>query len=161
MNFTFEELTQENAVEIANNWKYSGEYAFYDMTADPEDYAEFVDEEARKENGYFQAVSAGKLAGYFCVFQQGTEIEIGLGLRPDLCGRGMGSEFTTAILEYMDSHYHCEKYVLHVALFNQRAIKTYRRCGFQDAKVFMQETNGGVYDFLRMEKQGNGSAVKQ
>ena len=39
---TIEQMRQSEAVEIADRWKYDGEYAFYDMTADPEDYREIT-----------------------------------------------------------------------------------------------------------------------
>lgn len=42
--FHFKKLQQKHALMIANEWKYEGEYAFYDMTADQQDYEEFIDE---------------------------------------------------------------------------------------------------------------------
>lgn len=38
MEFVFSKLSQPNALDIADNWKYDGEYSFYDMTEDIEDY---------------------------------------------------------------------------------------------------------------------------
>ena len=80
-------MCQPEAAEIANRWKYDGEYAFYDMTADPEDYAEIVTAEKRGDR-YFSVFSGDGLMGFFCVEQAGADIEIGLGLRPDLTGLG-------------------------------------------------------------------------
>jgi ribosomal-protein-alanine N-acetyltransferase len=40
--------------------------------------------------------------------------------------------------------------MLSVATFNQRAINVYRKAGFEDAEVFLHETNSGQHDFLRM-----------
>lgn len=90
MDFSFQKLCQSNAQIIADGWKYSGEYAFYDMTADPEDYEEFTNEALRSASGHYEAISDGELAGFFCVTRNGSSAEIGLGLRPDLCGRGLG-----------------------------------------------------------------------
>ena len=44
---TIAPMRQPEAIEIADRWKYPGEYAFYDMTADPEDYEEIVAPEKR------------------------------------------------------------------------------------------------------------------
>lgn len=152
MIFDFQALTQSNALVIANQWKYDGVYSFYDMTADLEDYEEFVDEGLRNANDHYQAMADGGLAGFFYVVQDGPVIEIGLGLRPDLCGKGMGKEFVDQMISLIEAHYHFDKLVMHVAAFNQRAVKVYRSCGFRDVKVIEQSSNGGVYEFLVMEK---------
>ena len=43
MELVFRPLTQIHALEIANEWKYDDIYSFYDMTADAENYKEFID----------------------------------------------------------------------------------------------------------------------
>lgn len=45
--WTISQITQKTAQMIADEWHYPGQYAFYDMTADPEDYAELVSPEKR------------------------------------------------------------------------------------------------------------------
>lgn len=152
MKFTFQKLTQTHAIEIADRWNYEGEYAFYDMTADIKDYEEFIHEQTRNENDCFEAIFNNELLGYFCVIQNGTELEISLGLKPNLCGNGIGKEFLTQIIEFIDENYEYEKLVLSVASFNQLAMKVYHACGFKDKKVFMQDTNGDQYEFIRMVK---------
>ncbi len=152
VTFAFQPLSQDNALVIANRWKYDGVYSFYDMTADLEDYEEFIDEGLRNANDHYQAMADGALAGFFCVIQDGPAIEIGLGLRPDLCGKGVGKGFVDQAVSFIDGHYQFDKLVMHVAVFNQRAVKVYRSCGFRDVKVIQQSSNGGVYEFLVMEK---------
>ena len=46
-------LTQQHALEIANDWHYDAPYDFYDMKNDLEDYEEMVSPEAR----YFSIIS--------------------------------------------------------------------------------------------------------
>ena len=153
MQFCFCPLTQENARIIADSWKYEGEYAFYDMTADPEDYAEFVDPVLRNESDCLEAKSGNELAGYFSVSRDGDALEIGLGLKPSHCGKGLGREFVNQILQYLEKHYAFRRITLIVAEFNLRAQKVYRSCGFVITEKFVQQTNGGEYPFLRMERQ--------
>lgn len=152
MIFEFQRLSQSSALIIANEWKYDGVYSFYDMTADLEDYEEFIDEGLRNANDHYQAMAGGTLAGFFCVIQDGPAIEIGLGLRPDLCGKGVGKGFVDQAVSFIEGHYQFDKLVMHVAVFNQRAVKVYRSCGFRDAGLIEQSSNGGVYEFLIMEK---------
>lgn len=143
-------MEQPEALEIANHWKYGGEYAFYDMTADPEDYEEIVTPEKRGDR-YFSVFSGNELIGFFCVEREGTDMEIGLGLRPDLTGLGRGKAFLEEILRFVRGNYSFEKIKLDVASFNQRAIKVYERAGFVKTGTAKVSTNGGMYDFILME----------
>ncbi len=43
--YKIEKMTQDIAFHTADDWKYPNEYSFYDMTEDPEDYAEIVSED--------------------------------------------------------------------------------------------------------------------
>ena len=61
---TIAPMRQPEAIEIADRWKYPGEYAFYDMTADPEDYEEIVTPEKRGDR-YFSVFSGNELTGFF------------------------------------------------------------------------------------------------
>ena len=143
-------MEQPEAVEIADRWKYNGEYAFYDMTADPEDYEEIVTPEKRG-NRYFSVFDGDDLTGFFCVEQDGADVEIGLGLRPGLTGQGRGKAFQEEILRFVRENYSFEKIKLDVVSFNQRAIKVYERAGFLKTGTAKVSTNGGVYDFVLME----------
>jgi RimJ/RimL family protein N-acetyltransferase len=40
-----------------------------------------------------------------------------------------------------------------VATFNERAIKVYEGVGFVQGWIYRHETNGGVYEFLKMERR--------
>ena len=147
---TIKKMEQSEALEIAERWKYDGEYAFYDMTADPEDYEEIVTPEKRG-NRYFSVFNGDELTGFFCAEQEGADVEIGLGLRPDLTGRGRGGAFLEEILWFVRENYSFEKIKLDVVSFNQRAIKVYERAGFLKTGTAKVSTNGGVYDFVLME----------
>lgn len=144
------QMRQSEALEIADRWKYDGEYAFYDMTADPEDYEELVTPEKRGDR-YFSVFDGDELTGFFCVEQDGADVEIGLGLRPDLTGRGRGKAFLEGILRFVRENYLFEKIKLDVVSFNQRAIRVYERAGFLKTGTAKVSTNGGVYDFVLME----------
>ena len=44
-----------------------------------------------------------------------------------------------------------DRLVLSVAAFNIRAISAYEGAGFENIERYVQRTNGGVHDFVRME----------
>lgn len=58
-------------------------------------------------------------------------ITIGLGLRPDLTGRGLGAPFVEAGLALARERYHPTAFRLFVYAWNQRAITVYERAGFR------------------------------
>jgi ribosomal-protein-alanine N-acetyltransferase len=77
-------------------------------------------------------------------------VVIGLGLRPDCTGKGLGQAFVEAGLEYAKQKFDPATFRLSVATFNRRAIRVYEKVGFKPDGVFMNETNDGQYEFLRM-----------
>lgn len=154
-DFKIEQLIQENALIIADKWHYDGIYSFYDMTADLEDYEEIVTPQLRKNN-YYQVLSLdNKLIGFFMLESIATApnvFEIGLGLAPNLTGKGLGEKFLKIIIEYTTKNFPVNKLILDVAEFNIRAQTVYRRCGFGITKRHMQETNNSIYPFVEMTK---------
>ena len=94
--FHFEPLTQADAEAVAD-WRYPEPYSFYDWTADPDDLRELLEPARRGEAYWSVRDDADELVGYFDFKpkEEGT-LEIGLGLRPDLTGRGMGASFLAA-----------------------------------------------------------------
>ncbi|UXH44024.1 GNAT family N-acetyltransferase [Rossellomorea vietnamensis] len=151
MIYKFNVMTQEEAENIAFNWHYDGDYSFYDMEADAEDLEEFLNPEERG-NTMFAVSKDKELVAFFSVSKIADGIfDIGLGMRPDLTGKGNGIEFLRAGMNYVQSEFKPKKITLSVATFNQRAIKLYRKVGFKDVETFMQDTNGSTFEFLKME----------
>jgi ribosomal-protein-alanine N-acetyltransferase len=95
MLFTLRPLGQADAEEVAA-WTYPGEYAFYDAAADADDLALLLDPDRRGDDFYAADGEDGRLAGYFQLKPDPEQVELGLALRPDLCGRGLGQGFTQA-----------------------------------------------------------------
>ncbi|WRP08635.1 GNAT family protein [Rossellomorea aquimaris] len=150
MDFSFQIITQEQAEHIAYTWKYDGEYAFYDLTADKEDLAEFLDENQRG-NSTYAVLQEGEMIGFytFNTLNEST-IDIGLGMHPNLTGKGNGEAFTRAGVDFSIERYSPETLTLSVAAFNNRAIKVYKKVGFVPMETFIQETNGARYEFMKM-----------
>ncbi|MFH7830231.1 GNAT family N-acetyltransferase [Bacillus luti] len=150
MDYTYTVMTQEEAEEIAYNWHYEGKYSFYDIEADEEDLAEFLHEESRG-NHIFSVKENGTLIGFFsfCKTDNRT-VDIGLGMRPNITGDGLGLQFVKAGLDFSKERYSCKYITLSVATFNERAIKVYKRAGFEAVGTFIQKTNGSCFEFLKM-----------
>jgi ribosomal-protein-alanine N-acetyltransferase len=152
MTCRIEPMDERSARTIAD-WHYDGVYAFYDMEQDPEDLEELLDPE-NWPGRYFAVIDEGEdLVGFFSFDCDGDAVAVGLGLRPDLTGQGLGRPFLDAGLAFAEQRYRPAAFTLSVAMFNERAIKLYRNAGFKDAGTYLNRTNGGEYEFLRMVKR--------
>ncbi len=152
MRYRFEPMSEPHARAVAG-WRYDPPYDFYDWEADPEDLAELLDP-ARREGRCFAVLDErGDLVGFFAFFRRERDaIEVGLGLRPDLTGRGLGLPFLLAGLEFARGRYAPARFRLAVAAFNRRAICVYERADFRRGEFCPHRTNGGEHEFLRMER---------
>jgi ribosomal-protein-alanine N-acetyltransferase len=146
-----EVMTQHEAETIAR-WRYEPPYDFYDADADHRDLAELLDPARRGDRYYTARDAAGDVIGFFGFSHAGEVVGIGVGLRPDLTGRGLGTSFLEAGLAFARGRFAPRRFRLNVAAFNLRAIKVYERAGFVTTRRFEHETNGGLFSFVEMER---------
>jgi ribosomal-protein-alanine N-acetyltransferase len=153
MQFRFELMNETYAHTIAN-WHYEGIYAFYDMDQDIEDLEELLD--PHNWTGKYCAVvdERGELVGFFCFEKEDDAVVIGLGLKPDYTGEGLGQAFVEAGLEYAKQRFDPVRFRLSVATFNRRAIRVYEKVGFKPDGTFIDEASGSQHEFLRMVREG-------
>ena len=147
--WTFTPMTQGEAEEIAG-WHYGGEYAFYDADFIPEGMGELLDPAQRRDEYHAARNADGELEGFAQLEPVAGATEIGLGLRPDLTGRGLGQAFTGAVIDLARSH-GAGRITLAVAAFNARAIRVYERCGFVETGRHTRRLGGRDWDFVDME----------
>lgn len=150
MEYNFNIISQQQAENIASNWHYEGKYSFYDFAADEEDLAELLNPQERVDK-YYIVKKGDEEIGFFYFGNADDSVDIGLGMKPELTGRGMGLDFLKAGLSYAISKYNPEEITLSVATFNERAINVYKKAGFKSVETFMQETNGSDFEFLKMK----------
>ena len=146
-------MTTEHARAISL-WKYDGIYSVYDHSSD--DIDGFMD------GAHFVYIDAdGELTGYFCfgenariptaeadVYDDGF-LDIGLGLRPDLCGKGNGLLFFNIGLNFAKEFYGTTHFRLAVAMFNERAIKLYKRAGFYAEREVTHSRSGKKFLIMK------------
>jgi ribosomal-protein-alanine N-acetyltransferase len=147
--WTFTPMTQGEAEEIAG-WHYPGEYAFYDADFIPEGMGELLDPAQRRDEYHAARNADGELEGFAQLEPVAGATEIGLGLRPDLTGRGLGQAFTGAVIDLARAH-GAGRITLAVAAFNARAIRVYERCGFVETGRHTRRLGDRDWDFVDME----------
>jgi [ribosomal protein S18]-alanine N-acetyltransferase len=145
------EWNETYARELAS-WHYEPPWDFYDLASDPEDRAA-MHEPARNEHRRAVIGDDGRLEAFWYFDRHGDVTEVGIGLRPDLTGRGLGESFLRAQLDYASSRWQPATFRLFVAAWNERAIRLYRRFGFGEvARETRHFELVGDHEFVRMER---------
>lgn len=166
MHVLFRPITAAD-VEVMTSWRYPAPYDFYDWETE-DDPADLLSHVA----GCVVADDFnGHLAGFICFGVTGQVpggqrarlygepmIDIGLGLRPDLTGRGIGLSFVQAGLAFGQAHHGSQPFRLTVAAFNERAIRVYERAGFVRDEIFLSPVHGVETPFLLMRRPNDCSA---
>lgn len=162
MDFTFAPMTTEAARAI-QVWRYEPPYDIYNMGGESSDEAdaEWLD----LRSPYFAAYTdAGDLVGFCCcgtaslpwdvaapaITDADGVLALGLGLRPDCTGRGLGLSFVRAVLDFVAARFQPTGFILYVLAFNRRAIAVYERAGFVATRTLHIENRYGPLDFVEM-----------
>ncbi|WP_458207205.1 GNAT family N-acetyltransferase [Haladaptatus sp. NG-SE-30] len=150
MDYEFRSFTAED-VDAIVSWHYDPPFDFYDVVSDPDDLTWFTDPDNWDDRYAVFDPDEGRVGFFSFELDDGT-LDIGLGMHPDLTGRGHGGSFVEAGLEFARTAYDPDEFALAVAMFNERAISVYESVGFERVGTFLQETNGGEYEFLPMAR---------
>ena len=151
--FVVRDMTRADADAIAP-WRYEPPYDAYDWSEDPADLADLLDP-AGWGDVWFAVDDAdtGELVGFAELHVIDDLVEIGLGMRPDLTGRGLGAPFTEAILHFARERWGPVRFGLDVLPWNERAMRAYERVGFSRGDLYVRRFDDGVErEFVRMER---------
>jgi RimJ/RimL family protein N-acetyltransferase len=146
------EWTEEHADEVAGR-RYEPPYDFYDLASAPRDEAAMRDPARAAHHRAVLEDEGGRLDAFSYFDRHEDVVEVGIGLRPDLTGRGLGEPFLRAQLAYAAEQWSPLTFRLFVAVWNERAIRIYERLGFREVG---RETRRfelvGEHEFLQMER---------
>ncbi|MCS6593607.1 GNAT family N-acetyltransferase [Bacillus cereus] len=148
-------LTIEEAKKI-NTWTYEEPYSLYSFSGEKEVIEELLD-----GTYYGCCDDQGDLIGYFCfganaqvpggrdanLYGGEDVIDIGLGMKPALTGKGIGKEFFQAGIAFATKELNAKMFRLSVATFNTRAITLYKNIGFKQGTIFLSRGR----EFMLME----------
>ncbi|HEX2729516.1 MAG TPA: GNAT family protein [Rubrobacteraceae bacterium] len=136
-------ITRSEAEQISG-WRYPEPYSTYD--GNPSSIPGLLEP---RYNYHSVFDGAGELVGYFCFGADATipegrkrglygndALDVGLGMRPDLTGQGLGPGFVLAGLEFARERFSPPAFRLTVAAFNRRAIAVYEKVGFDPVQEF-------------------------
>src|SRR5579875_1481487 len=117
---------------VVAGWVYDPPYDFYNVGGTDEAIAELVD-------GSYRLVQStdGDVIGFYCVGQSAQVpsgvgagvyamgrdvVDVGIGMRPEVTGRGLGTTFFAFVVREILRHHPRAQLRLTVATFNKRAI---------------------------------------
>jgi RimJ/RimL family protein N-acetyltransferase len=163
MYYTFTPFTQADRASI-QTWHYEEPYNVYNLSSNPEDdLSEMLD----RRSPYFAVRDEQEtLVGFFCfgtsaqpwgndepcLYNNEGVLDLGLGMHPDMTGRGLGYSFVNAGLEFAKTQFAPKEFRLYVLTFNKRAIHVYERVGFKRVRVFPQQNGHQRREFLEMRR---------
>ncbi len=158
--YRLEPLKEDHAWDILG-WRYPEPYDFYDPPED--DNAEhYVGEFIRPELQFHAVLDLNQQMIGFCSYGLDGQVpggdysqpalDIGLGMKPEYTGRGLGIAFFDAILDYAQTTMGASHFRLTVADFNKRAIALYRKFGFRATSEFVDSRNQVQYTILQMDR---------
>ncbi|WP_026688994.1 GNAT family N-acetyltransferase [Alteribacter aurantiacus] len=156
--FEWNWMTKDDAIAIAK-WEYEEPYHFYNMTEDEDDLEEWLNPFNWKHT--LVAYKDGELVGFATFrYKANNEVEVSLGMRPDLTGKGFGRQFVEQVNNEACHRYRATCLIVNVAAFNERAIAVYERAGYRKVAAFLQQTNHSNYPFVKLKKRIHMEASK-
>ncbi|ANS74722.1 hypothetical protein AWM70_09065 [Paenibacillus yonginensis] len=173
-NFRFQPMDEPYARQIST-WTYEPPYALYSWDGSEENIAELMsgafwaatargNAEIRAQNGVQNESEDEELVGFMCtgetakvpggyplgIYDEPGFLDLGLSLKPELTGKGIGVDFVTACIQFVRTQLGATGIRLVVAAFNERAITVYERAGFVRGVRFKSRIESTELDFYVM-----------
>ena len=153
-------LDMKSALEILR-WTYDPPYDIYNFR--PEKLEEDLPYVLDPANGFHSIQTSGGEPVGFCSFGADARVpggdyardalDIGLGIRPDLTGRGRGARIIGEVLAFAAERFQSARYRVTIAAFNARARKAWGKAGFSEAAEFARAGDG--MKFVVVMKEGS------
>ena len=125
-------------------WRYEPPYELYNMEADSAD--EVVQFLLDAHSGYYSITDERGDLVAFCCFgidaqvpggdYRAAALDIGLGVRPDLTGRGQGSIYVDTVVDFARRTFQPPALRVTIAEFNGRARRVWEKAGFRPVQSF-------------------------
>ena len=146
-------LTLEDAQDIVT-WRYPPPYELYNTP--PDEQQEMIAYLLHPENRCFAIKHVDtRLIGFVSLGQDArvpggdyslNALDLGIGIRPDLTGRGQGKQFLEVVVEFARAQNPPPEHLrVTVAAFNERAQRLVRGAGFVEVQRFNHPGHGAEF----------------
>lgn len=157
VTLTFRPLTLEDARAVLA-WRYPPPYDVYnfDTATTDADLRYLVD----PANQFHAILDEQDAVVGFCSFGADAQVpggdyseaalDIGMGIRPDLTGRGHGTTYACAVLRYAIERFNPQRVRVTIAAFNRRARRVWENLAFRKVSAFRNAKNGRAFVILAL-----------
>lgn len=146
-------MNEEYARQITE-WNYEGEYSDYNLPSYEEckNKKYGITREDRKDNYIVYTINDEVVFYSNMKEMDNNKLYIGVGLKPEYCGKGLGNFFLNDSIIEMKKRYPERILFLEVRSWNKRAIKSYEKIGFKITNtVISKDRLGNDTEFIEME----------
>lgn len=145
-------LDEQHAAQICS-WCYEPPYDIYSWLPWEQMQAigfEFGDTDLRTQQYVSVVDEHNLLCGFAQLFPLEGVTRLGIGMRPDLCGHGLGISFVGSIVAEAQRRAPGNIIDLEVLTWNGRAIAAYQKSGFTITDRYERRTPEGIQTFYCM-----------
>jgi len=145
-------MTEAHGSELCE-WRYEPPFDVFNWPSWEEMTSRAIEfgDPALRERQFASVVNgAGALLGFAQFFPLLGLTRLGVGMRPDLCGRGAGSAFIRVVAEEARRRMPDDEIDLEVLTWNERAVRAYRKAGFEIDDTYWRPTLTGPGEFYCM-----------
>jgi ribosomal protein S18 acetylase RimI-like enzyme len=142
-------MTRAHAAELCS-WRYEPPFDLYGWSDFQQLEAkgiEFGDPDIRDRQYIAALTGEDEMIGFAQLFPLLGVTRLGLGLRPDQCGRGFGAAFARAAAAEAIRRAPGDEIDLEVLTWNERAIRAYQKAGFHITDTYERNTPTGPAEF--------------
>ena len=146
---TIQPITKEQINEMVY-WHYEPPYDVYNLDNPPENVPEAIAYFLDPNLPCYAVMDDDDTLLAFFTFGKDAQVpggdysaealDIGLGVRPDLTGKGMGEQFVTAVIDFAITTHHPTTLRVTIAEFNGRARRVWEKQGFTTQQHFVATT---------------------
>jgi ribosomal-protein-alanine N-acetyltransferase len=139
--------------QTISTWTYPPPYHIYNWPSWEhmvQDGLDFADPVVRKDQYAAVVDDQDELCGFGQFFPIVGVTRLGLGLRPDLLGLGMGAYLTSLMVMEAKKRAPHSIIDLEVLIWNIRAQRSYIKAGFKVTDTYIRSTPGGLAAFYCM-----------
>ena len=165
MKLIFRPITEDDAREVLG-WRYDAPYDVYNAPA--EELEDNVRWFLLPENAYYAILNEeGELLAFCCYGPDARvpggdynedAVDVGIGLRPDRTGQGLGTGLLEAVLDFGREARGITAYRTTIAAWNRRSIRTFERAGFRVTGTFRNANNPAGSDWVQLALEGSGDS---
>lgn len=146
-----DEPLSEEEIRDFLGWRYPPPYQIYNLEVQNVDDA--IAFFLTPESGYLAVRDdEGAVVGFCCFGFEGQvpggdysvdALDVGIGMRPELTGQGLGYDFVAAVLAYAEERFAPQRLRATIALFNRRSQRVFENHGFRRQSQFAKTTPQG------------------